>query len=287
MNKVIVYIVLLGVLSSCDFFSNKSEEKDSKLIAKVYSFKLYEEDLRRVFPVDIAKKDSVEVAENLIQAWAKQKLLLKKSEVNMPSENTELEILVEKYREDLFINSFKKALVSKELDTVVTHKELASYYEENRESFKINEELVKFKYIAIIPTDKNKIKYRRLFLSKARNDLFLLDEQQNKFDSSFLSDSLWIRYKDVQKKLPVLKNIDKKKVLKKNYFLAKENDGTLYFIYIRDVLHRNEIAPLRYISKTIEQMVVQKRKLQLVHKVEEVLLDDAIKNKQFEIYKND
>jgi len=283
-NKAIIYIVFLGVFSSCDFFQNKSEEKDSKLIAKVYNFKFYEEDLRRVFPSNIDKKDSVQVASNLIQAWAKQKLLLKKSEVNMPSVNKDLEILVDRYREDLFINSFKKALVSKELDTVVTRKELVSYYEDNKESFKINEELVKFKYIALAPSDKNRVKYRRLFLSKARNDLFLLDEQQDEFESSFLSDSLWFRYKDVKNKLPVLKGINPEKVLKANYFVSKKHDGCLYYIYIKDVLYRNEIAPLRYVSKTIEQMVVQQRKLQLVHKVEEVLVDDAIKNKQFEIY---
>lgn len=284
MNKQIIYILFLGLFSSCNFFQNSAAEKDSKLIAKVYDFKLYEEDLRRVFPKNIADKDSVEVAKNLIQAWAKQKLLLKKSEVNMPSENEELEILVEKYREDLFINSFKKALVSKELDTIVTNEQLVAYYEENKESFKINEELVKFKYIAMSSSDKHRTKYRRLFLSKARNDLFLLDEEQDKLVSSFLSDSLWIRYKDVQKKLPFLKNIDSKKVLKPGYFVSKKQDGDLYYVYIKEVLYRNEIAPLRYISNTIKQMVVQQRKLQLIHKVEEVLVDDAIKNKQFEIY---
>lgn len=277
-------MLVLGVFSSCDLFQNQSERKDSKLIARVYDFKLYEEDLRRVFPSDIEQKDSAEVANNLIQSWAKKKLLLKKSEVNMPSENAELEMLVARYREDLFINSFKKALVAKELDTVVTHKQLVAYYEENKNSFKINEELVKFKYIEVVPTDKKRIQYRRLFLSKARNDLFLLDEQQNELESSFLSDSLWIRYKDVQNKLPVLKTMSKNKVLREGAFIAKKHEGSLYYIYIKDVLNRNEIAPLRYISKTIEQMVVQQRKLQLVHKVEEVLVDDAIKNKQFEIY---
>lgn len=272
------------IFSSCDLFETTSKDKESRLIARVYDYKLYEEDLRLVFPNNIEEKDSVEVVQGLIDAWAKQKLLLRKSEVNMPSENAELEILVNKYREDLYINSFKKALISKELDTVVTNQELQNYYEENKESFKINEELVKFKYIALKPGHKKRTKYRRLFLSKARNDLFLLDEAHDELESSFLSDSLWIRYKDVQHKLPVLKTIDNKKALKRNYFLSKTYDGTLYYVYIKDVLYRNEIAPLRYISKTIEQMVVQQRKLQLVHKVEEVLVDDAIKNKQFEIY---
>ncbi|MDG2280874.1 MAG: peptidyl-prolyl cis-trans isomerase [Flavicella sp.] len=265
-------------------FPFKEKKKDSKLIAKVYNHKLYQEDLELVFPKDVASKDSAEVANNLILSWARKKLLLQKAEVNMPSQNEELEVLVERYREDLFINSFKKALVVKELDTVVSHEDLEKYYEENKESFKINEELVKFRYIALKPTDRNRAKYKRLLLSKSMNDLFILDEQTDKMESAFLSDSLWFRYKDVQRKLPVLKKYSKAYVLKPNKFIAKSHEGDLYYVYIKDVVNRNEIAPLRYISKTIEQMVVQQRKLQMIHKVEEVLVDDAMKNKQFEIY---
>lgn len=265
-------------------FPSKEKKKDSKLIAKVYNHKLYQEDLELVFPKDVASKDSAEVANNLILSWARKKLLLQKAEVNMPSQNEELELLVERYREDLFINSFKKALVVKELDTVVSHDELEKYYEENKESFKTNEELVKFRYIALKPNDKNRTKYRRLLLSKSMNDLFILDEQTDKMESAFLSDSLWFRYKDVQRKIPVLKKYKNAAVLMPKKFIAKSYEGNLYYVYIKDVVQRNEVAPLRYISKTIEQMVVQQRKLQMIHKVEEVLVDDAMKNKQFEIY---
>lgn len=269
---------------ACDLFQDKATVKDSKLIAQVYEHKLYEEDLRLIFPTNIPVVDSAEVTQNLINSWVKKKLLMQKAEVNMPSKNDELEILVSRYREDLYINSFKKALLAKELDTIVSNDDILTYYEENKASFKINEELVKFKYIALDPKDKKRKEYRKLFLSKSKNDLFVLDEQSQNMKSSFLSDSLWIRYKDVQRKLPVLKKYDNKTVLRPNKFIAKTFDGDLYYVYIKEVVERNEIAPLRYVSKTIRQMVVQQRKIQLIHKVEEVLVDDARKNKQLEIY---
>lgn len=288
MNKVVLYISFIAVFSSCEFFPNKNSVKERKsssnAIAKVYEHTLYQEDLVQLFPSNIASKDSVEVAKGLIDSWAKKKMLLKKAEVNMPSTNLELEQLVERYREDLFINTFKKALVLKELDTVVTNAELESYYEENKESFKVNEELVKFKFIAIKPNNKKRNKYKKLLLSDKKKDLIVLYEDIDLMESSFLNDSTWVRYKDVQRKLPLLKKTNYLSDLKPNKFIANRFDGNLYYIHIKDVINRNEIAPLRYISNTIRQMVLQQRKLQLINKVESVLLDDAIKNKQFEIY---
>ncbi len=284
MNKTIIYIATFVLITSCNFFGGNSSSKKEKVIAKVYETKLYEEDFQRIFPKNISKKDSAVVARNLINSWAKQQLLLLKSKVNMPSENVELENLVIKYREDLFINSFKEALIKQKLDTIVTKEQIVSYYNENKESFKINEELLKFKYIRIEKNNKNKSQLRRLLVSNGKNDLYLLSEEEAQFSSSFLSDSIWIRYKDVLNKLPILKNHKKEKLIKPSNFIQKTDSLGLYYIYIKEVLSKNEIAPVRYISKIIKQMILHKRKLELVNTIEEVLVDDAIKNKQFEIY---
>jgi len=283
-NKILAYITLFIIASSCGFFEGDSSLKGSKIVARVYEANLYQEDLARIFPKNISKKDSTVVARNLINSWAKQQLLVLKSEVNMPSENKELENLVSKYREDLFINSFKEALIKQKLDTIVTKEQVISYYNENKESFKINEELLKFKYIQIQKDNKNKSKLKRLLTSNGQNDLYLLSEEEEQFSSSFLSDSIWIRYKDVLNKLPILKTYNKEKLLKSSNFVQKSDSLGLYYVYIKEVLSKNEIAPVRYISKIIKEMILHRRKIDLVNTIEEVLVDDAIKNKQFEIY---
>ena len=284
MNKFFIYIAILSVFSACDLFQKKAIEKNSKLLAKVKEYKLYEEDLRLMFPKNISYADSAEVAKDLIYSWAKKKLLLQKAEVNMPSQNDELEELVLRYREDLYINSFKKALIAKLLDTVVDPKEIVDYYEQNKASFKVNEALIKFKYIALDQKHKERSRFRKLFLSKSKNDLFVLDEHQQEFRTSFLSDSIWVRYMDVKREIPLLNTYDATVVLRKNKFIAKIYDGDIYYVYIKDIVNRNEIAPLRYISNTIEKIIIQQRKLQLIHKVEDVLIEDARKDKQLEIY---
>ncbi len=42
--------------------------------------------------------------------------------------------------------------------------------------------------------------------------------------------------------------------------------------------------PLSYIKPTIEQIILNKRKLELIKKLEKDITKDAIKNNDFEIY---
>lgn len=53
---------------------------------------------------------------------------------------------------------------------------------------------------------------------------------------------------------------------------------------IEDVLNQNDLAPQVYVKPTIKQIVINKRKLELIKQLEKDITKDAIKNKQFEIY---
>ncbi|WP_139959147.1 hypothetical protein [Flavicella sediminum] len=281
-NLCTILVVLLA--TACGLTEDTSDKKTTKAVARVNDAVLYQEDLATIIPKGISKGDSVVVVREFINSWAKEELLLAKSKLNMPAQNERLEALVKKYEKDLFINSFKEALLKQQLDTIVNHEQIAAYYEKNKESFRINEELLKFKYIHLDPKNKNKYKLRNLLISKGANDLQLLDEAEDQMLSSFLSDSIWIRYADVLNKLPVLKSTSKKTLIKKNAFLQKVDSTGLYYVYIKEVMQKNEIAPIRYIAGIIRKMILHQRKLELVNTVEKVLIDDAIKNKQFEIY---
>ncbi len=284
MNKYLLYISVCIACVSCDFLGTKDSRKGERVIARVNDVKLYENDLRYLFPQNISKEDSVLIARDLIYTWAKHQLLLVKSELNLPEKNEALETLVKKYREDLFINSFKEALVKQELDTVVSEDEIITYYEKNKESFKTNEELIKFKYIQFDYGSLNKKTLRRLFLSRRKSDLQLLANEEEQFNDSFLSDSIWVRYNDLLNKAPQFKTFGRKKIVKPATFLETVENDNLYYLYVKEVLPKNEIAPIRFVKDIIKDMVIHKRKLELMNTIEKVLLDDATKNKQFEIY---
>ena len=80
-------------------------------------------------------------------------------------------------------------------------------------------------------------------------------------------------------------NVDnKKELLKKSNFLQLKDSLDLYLMQINDVLFQNDYAPLEYVKPTIDQIVINKRKLELIKQLEKDITKDAIKNNQFEIY---
>jgi hypothetical protein len=75
-------------------------------------------------------------------------------------------------------------------------------------------------------------------------------------------------------------------VLKKSNITQLQDSLGVYLVKIEDVLMTNDIAPLIYVEPTIKQIILNKRKLELIKNLEKDITKDALKNKKFEIYKN-
>jgi hypothetical protein len=284
MKPLYFYLILsLLLLQSCDYFTFK-KEVTPETVARVNDTYLYKDDLTAIFTKDISKQDSITLVNNYINNWIKQQLLLSKAQLNLENRTNEFEDLVKQYREDLFINSYKEAVVKQYLDTIITDDDIDQFYLNNNEIFKLNEELIKLKYIKIWKTDSNKNTIVKLFKSSSNKDLEKLKEKVLLMKSHHLNDSIWIKYSDLINEIPVLKTEDKQLLLKKDNFIQKEDSLSLYLVTIKKVLQSNEIAPKSYITPAIRQMILHQRKLLLLRNIEETLIKDATKKQQFEIY---
>lgn len=284
MKSVYFYLIVsLILLQSCDYFTFK-KDVTPETVARVNDTYLYKEDLKAIFTKNISKQDSIILVNNYINNWIKQQLLVSKAQLNLENKKDEFEDLVKQYREDLFINSYKEAVVKQYLDTIITDDDVDQFYLNNNEIFKLNEELIKVKYIKIGKTDSNKNALLKLFKSTSNKDLERLKEKALLMKSHHLNDSIWIKYSDLTNEIPVLKTEDKQLLLKKDNFIQKEDSLSLYLVTIKKVLQSNEIAPKSYITPAIRQMILHQRKLLLLRNIEETLIKDATKKKQFEIY---
>ena len=270
------------MLHSCNYFTFKDEKREA--VARVNNTYLYKDDLKKVFNNAVNENDSILLANNYINNWIKQQLLLSKAQLNLENKVEDFESLVKKYREDLFINSYKEAVVKQYLDTVVTNEDVDEFYSKNNQNFKLNEELLKLKFIKIGKDVYNKNALLKLFKSNKKVDLDSLQANELSLKSHHLNDSVWVKYSDLISKVAVLKNVDKNELLKKGTFIQKEDSLSLYLVTVKEVLKRNEIAPISYITPTINQMILHQRKLLLLRKIEETLIDDARKKQQIEIY---
>ena len=105
------------------------------------------------------------------------------------------------------------------------------------------------------------------------------------FKSYSLNDTICIKASQVVTKISAITPENKNQLLKKSNFVQLKDSLGVYLMQINDVLLRNDTAPLEYVRPTIDQIVINKRKLELIRELEKDITKDAIKNKQFEIYK--
>lgn len=280
--KNIIFIILLVIVSSCTFF----KKTDNRIpIARVNETYLYKDDIKNLIANTITKEDSTLLVQNFINQWATQQLFVDGAKLNLNEQKQEtFNKLVKQYKNDLYTKAYIEALVKKNLDTTVTNNEIETYYKNNKEGFKLNEELIKFRYINvdenIIDLKTIKEKFKRFNLEDRKE----LDSISIQFKSFSLNDSIWIKVSQVIDKISVINPENKKQLLKKSNFLQLKDSLGVYLMQINNVLLRNNTAPLEYVKPTIKQIVINKRKLELIRELEKDITKDAIKNKQFEIY---
>ena len=272
----------LALLTSCHFFK---ETDDRTPIARVNESYLYLEDIKDLVSEGANPKDSTVIVNGFINKWATQLLLLNGAERNLPEEKqTDFNKLVEQYKKDLYSKAYLEALVKRSVDTIINEVEAKGVYDENQATFKLNEELIKFRYIALPLNNITETDIMERLKRFNQKDKRHLDSISIQFKSYSLNDSIWVKASQVINKLPVLQVENKKQLLKKSNFIQLKDSLDLYLMQIEDVLSKDDLAPLEYVRPTIEQIIVNKRKLELIKKFEKDITKDAIKNKQFEIY---
>ena len=275
-------VIVFIVLTSCNFFKSTDEQEP---VARVNESYLYYDDIENLVSPGTSKEDSTLLVQNFINRWATQQLLVDGAMLNLSEQKqAAFSKLVVQYKNDLYTKAYLDLLVKRSIDTNVTYQEAQKYYELNKDVFKLNEELLKFRYIHV---DENMLDFRNIetkFKRFNEEDKRELDSLSIQFKSYSLKDSIWVKASQVIDKIPVITPENKDQLLKKSNFIQLEDSLGVYLMQINDVLSRNDTAPLEYVKPTIDQIVINKRKLEIIKELEKDITKDAIKNKQFEIY---
>ena len=270
------------VIFSCDL-ALKPNSQDS--IARVNSSFLTLDDIDTALFEGLSQQDSLIQIQNVINNWATEQLLQDGARINLEArQQSEFEILVQQYKSDLYISAYLEALVKQNLDTTITNQELEEVYNQNKELFVLKEDLIKLRYINHDKNLPNSNEIKRRFRRYNAEDRTVLDTISLQFNSFFLNDSVWIKSSQVISKIKPLKKGFNKVLLKKINFIQLKDSLGLYLMEVKDLLEIGSQAPMAYALPTLKQIIINKRKLKLVNQLKSEIVDDAIKNKKFEIY---
>ncbi len=278
----IYLLVSCLLLQSCNLFSKRD---NGTPIARVNDVYLFQEDLLDLVPENATPEDSLLRVNNFINQWATQQLLINNAKINLSEDKQEeFRALVEQYEVDLFSKAYLEALVKQNIDTSVTEDQARIVYNQNQETFKLNEELIKFRYINVDESNTEIDEIEERFRRFDEEDKYILDSISIQFRSYSLNDSIWIRVSQAVEKIPAINPGNRGELLKKSNFIQLEDSLGLYLMKINDVLERNQTAPIEYVLPTIKQIVINQRKLEFIKQLEKDITKDAIQNGQFEIF---
>ncbi len=283
MKSIFAYILLLLTFISCGYFSAEAK-KDA--IARVNNEYLYSSDLEGLVSKNTSKEDSLLIVNSFITRWATQQLLINKALVNLsPDKQANFEELVQEYKKDLYTEAYKNQIVLNQIDSTVTGSELKEFYDANRDNFKLNDQLVKVRYIQLDKTNDDVAKTREQLSRFNSKDKKQLQQVAFQYKTYNFNDSIWVQKDVLLEALPVIQGKESQ-VLNKSNFTQLQDSLGIYLVKIENVLNPNDVAPLSYVRGTITQIILNKRKLELIKKLETDITKDAIKNNDFEIYNN-
>jgi hypothetical protein len=283
MLKFVVAIGFSILLTACTLFNSKSK---TKAIARVNSDYLYIEDIINLVPPGISKEDSIVIVRSFIDRWASKKLLIKVAEVNLNStKKATFDTLIQQYKIDLYTKAYLEEIVKRTTDTVITDKELKNYYKENKENFKTNGTLVRLRFINLKKDNPRYELIKNKFFDFRKSDKKFWETYSMQLNSFAFNDSIWTELSQVYLKLPFINpdNLDEYIVTGKS--IQQSEAGNSYLVKISNVIDKNQIAPFEYLKPTLKEVLLNKRKLELIKKIEKEITDDAIKDKKYEVYK--
>ena len=205
---------------------------------------LYADEIEALLPKTTSTEDSVVLVNNYINRWATQLLLFDGAQNNLSlNQQYDFNKLVSEYKYDLYTKAYLNALVKKTLDTFVTQEEAQEVYQSNKLMFKLNEDLVKFRYIQL-PLETIEIEsVEDMFLRYELSDQEVLDSLKIHFKSHFFNDSTWVAVKNI-KEASLLKLFnDQKAAVKKTNFIKQSDSIGISLIHIEDMLLSGDYAP--------------------------------------------
>ena len=255
------------------------------VLARVGNVYLYASDLPELTQGQKSTQDSILWARDYINRWGRQQLLYQQARVNLSDEQQlALENTIQDYRTELFANTYKDELLKQEVRKPVTDSSLRVYYDQNKTNFRLQSPLIQFRSIRLMQTHPDFDQIRSHFISYLPSDQKYLDSLHYQFDYSQLNDSVWFEFSPRVVEDSLVYDQLREQLSKKSQFFELKDSVHVSLNYIIQHKSIGEFAPFLYLKPTIENIRNNQQRVRQQKAFELQFIQDALKNKTFEIY---
>ena len=275
MNKFLIF-ALIPFLFSCKYLDFKS---DDDVVAKAGGAVLYKSDIRELIPEGTNPGDSVKMVEQYVNNWAIQHLLLRKADSELSKSEKDVQQEIDDYRNSLLVYRFEKHFVEQRLDTLITEEECREYYDNYSDNLTLTHSVVKARLIKIFTKSPN---FERIKSSYKANSLEEIDELEmlcrNSAERYNNFENRWIDISDIARETPFDVQTCEKELWEKSWMESSDSLYT-YLVYFIEKVAPGEVPPFEYYLPRIKEIILSKRKQELIEKLKRDLILEAIENK--------
>lgn len=288
-NILFALLALLALLSCENLGLGEKDDINNEgriPVARVYDSYLYADDLTGVVPNGSTSLDSGRITEAYVRNWVVKQLMTREASAYLNINMNEVERKVQDYRYALIAYEYEKQMVNERLDTRVSQEEVKNYYQENKENYELKQNIIRGWY-AKIPKRAPRINQVTGWLKstneKSKEEFRLYCVQFA--DIYHLEDSTWLNFDDVIRNTPLAGIPNKVQFLQENELVETSDNSFNYYLRIKEYKFSDQISPLEFVADNIASIIVTKRRVDLVEKMEKEIYEKASSQKNFEIFR--
>lgn len=252
-------------------------------MAKVDDSELYESDafiLMKHLGYDTKKKIDWK---QFVDQWVEQESLRLELEKTDPQQAKLVSMRSKAYSGELSKYYLEEKAILTQLDSLVTDKELLTYYSIHKDEFALQDYLVQALYIKVPKGVNVENDLREHFVLKNDKDLSKVNSYAKLYAENFyFDDEQWIYFNDLTKDIP-LKGYNRDNIVlnrTKTYF---SDDEFTYFLNIIDYKLKDSSPPFEFLKPQIKEIILSQRINKLRQEIDSKLIQNTKKKHDIKI----
>ena len=269
----LVGIFFLPLISCTD----KAPRSKGDVLVSVGQHTLTAFEVKKLIPKTLSSQDSLMMAESYVKKWVKNALIYDLANKHLEDEKEEIDRLVDAYRQSLMSHKYEEKLVEERLSAEISDKEISDYYEDNKESFLLEEDIVKGLFLKV-PSDAPGLSDLKKWCNSGGDELIEKIEKyslQNAVIYDYFYDR-WMSGEEIAENMPVKKS-EFNRMLKTDKLIEVSDSAYCYLLKVKEVEFKGNRAPFDYASAQIKEILLSQRKSEFLRSFEEEIYNEAIR----------
>lgn len=286
MKKILICLDLffmVFVAFSCSGSGAADADRALNPIVTVGDKTLYQADLDEVIPIGLSAEDSTAAVKSYIDMWVNDQLIYNKALQNIINKK-DIDELVEGYKKSLITSSYQEQLLKEYFSKSVSENELKAYYEQNKDKFKLEDNIIKGLYLKIPVNSKQLANFQKWY--KQGNDAAIENIEKNTLQNAVAYEYFydkWVGLVDVLENMPPAVT-DEKIFLQRNKNLELRDSSFVYLLNIKEYELAGSEAPYDYVKGQLSEMYMEQKKADYLQQVKKDLYDKAVSDEEIKFY---